>query len=163
MTDLPTRKELHAELNRLSTSQRYDEALDLLASAETERQLDAHELVMKGRLIQLASESCQFPLMDAASAFKEALDLEPESIDARVELAWYFHTIEGDHRRAEALFRQAIASSRSQLTEAARGLAACLEEIESTAAAESFLRALHHAALVAEDLDEQEQGWLDSP
>jgi tetratricopeptide (TPR) repeat protein len=157
-----SRQSERAELDELLRSGRFDDALVLLSSTEANRELDLAELVSKGRAIMLASAQTTYPLATAEEAFQRALDLDPHHVPALLELAWYYHSVEDDSQRALPLFEQAIELSREQLTEAARGRAGCLAEMDSEAAASASLRSVHEAALFVEGLTEEEQGWLKS-
>lgn len=148
------------EIGDLFRGKRFEEAIRLLSAIEPDRPLGASELVSKGCAIMLAPEGAGFPLAAAEAAFKDALVLNPEYADALVELAWYYHTVEDDSRRALPLFEQAVRVCRQQLTAAARGYASCLAELESPERAATSLRIIHEAALLIEDLPEEEQRWL---
>lgn len=148
------------EVGDLLRSKRFEEALRLLSAIESDRSLDASELVSKGCAIMLAPEGAGFPLAAAEAAFQDALVLDPEYADALVELAWYYHNVEDDSRRALPLFERAVKVCRQQLTEAARGYASCLAELESPERAATSLRIIHEAALLIKNLPEEEQRWL---
>jgi tetratricopeptide (TPR) repeat protein len=143
--------------------QLFDEALGVISSLERSRALDPSELVAKGRTILLASVEVSVPLSAAREAFEMALELDPDSLPALLELGWYYHAVEDDSERALPFFERAIELSREHLTEAARGRAGCLAELSSQAAAAASLKSLHQAGLLVEKLSEEEQGWIFHP
>ena len=162
MDNINSRQALRDEVDTLLRSGHFEEVLSLLSRTETERGLDSTELVVKGRAIQLASEETRFPLAAAEEAFQLASKLDPEHVAALLELAWYHQAVEDDPGRALTFFERAIQLSRQQLTEAARGHAACLAQLDTPIAAAASLRSLHRAALLVETLDEEEQDWLEA-
>lgn len=162
MSNCDSRQACRQKVEDFLRNQRFKEALDLLSRVESSRELDTTELLSKGRAIMLASEEIGLPLAAAEEAFKSALTLDPENVAALLELAWYYHSVEDDPHRAFPLFERAIKVSRQQLTEAARGRADCLAELESATAAATSLRTLHEAALIVKNLNEEEQEWLDT-
>lgn len=146
-------------LDELIKENRYDEATRLLAEKERAGVLSVRELVLKGRCIQLGSTDA-LPLAEAEQSFRDALSSDPDYVPALLDLAWFYHAVESDPARALPLFRKAVEISRKSLTEAASGVAECLEEIESGSSAEKFLRETNSAALLVGDLSEEQQEML---
>lgn len=157
---MKNQEEIGQELGRLMEHKRFSEALNLLRGAESRRELTPVELVQKGRCNQLAPDEGEWDLKDSEEAFKKALLIEPDYLPALIELGFFYYAVEDDSARALPLFERAVEISRLQLTEAAMGMAGCLEELQSQNEASAFLGDLHCGALVEEKLDEEKREWL---
>ncbi|MFN7963489.1 MAG: hypothetical protein U0002_19670 [Thermoanaerobaculia bacterium] len=142
-------------------SSQYDAAVLRLSELESERGLSDTEQVAKGRAVLLSSEKLPLGLADAEQAFLTALDLNPNSIDSLLELGWYYYAYQDNPSRGRPYFEAACRALRSLLTEAARGVAGCLSELESSNAARAFLQVLNQNVLVKEELPLDQQELLE--
>jgi hypothetical protein len=116
---------------------------------ETSRPLAPHELVMKGRYIQLSSEGPQ-TLGDAERAFLTALELDPDYVPAILELAWFYYSVLDQPSRALPFFENAYRMSLNHLREALKGRAESRAELDSQASFEQLLGEL--AGLACQDV-----------
>jgi tetratricopeptide (TPR) repeat protein len=132
----------------LIENQDYDGALEILDTIESQRPLTPAELVQKGRFIQLAFERAP-ELSEAEKAFTEALRFDESYVPALLELAWFYYAVEDDSARALPLFEKTIDLAREQLTEAVIGKARCLEEVETSKAADEFFQEFRKGAFFA--------------
>lgn len=148
------------ELDSLMEQQKFSELLNLLRRVEMHRDLTPVELVERGRCVQLAPDEGEWSLKEAEEAFKKALQIDPDYISALTEIGFFYYAIEDNSAQALPFFQRAVEISRLQLTEAAMGMAGCLEELQSQDAAGGFLSDLHCGALVEEKLDEEKREWL---
>lgn len=123
--------------------------------------LSPGELVLKGQAILVGSDDESFSLEDAEASYREALELDSDYLPALLELAWYYHAVQDDSRKALPYFESAVKRARQVLTEAARGRAACLGELESWDAAAQSLRSVNSAALVLEELGVDDRELLE--
>ena len=62
---------------------------------------------MRGRLIQLGSESCPHSLDDALASFKRAIEIDPQFAEAWEEAAYFYHNVLDDETAAQPYFREA--------------------------------------------------------
>ncbi|HEV8578938.1 MAG TPA: hypothetical protein VGX68_07615 [Thermoanaerobaculia bacterium] len=137
----PEVKTPNTELRRLLQAGSYDKALEELRGIEERRSLSPHELVLKGRCLQIGSGSTS-ELQEAEQAFREALTIDQDYAPALLELAWFLHAVEDDSTKALPLFERALEITKRQLIEAARGKYECLEELQSQEASDNFLQRL---------------------
>jgi tetratricopeptide (TPR) repeat protein len=128
-----------------------DLGLEQLLLIEMSRPLTPHELVMKGRYIQLRSEGPQ-TLDDAERAFLMALELDPDYVPAILELAWFYHSVLGQPSRALPFFENAYRLSLNHLREALKGRAESRAELDSQASFEKLLGEL--TGLACRDISE---------
>lgn len=101
--------------------------LDLIAR---KRPLHPHELVEKGRCVQLIPETSSGALEDAEIAFRAAVGIDAEYLPAYLELGWFNHRTRDDPATGVLFFEQAIELCQRWLEEARSGRAECLEELE---------------------------------
>ncbi len=129
----------HSDLEALKGKRDFKGILKVLAVIESQGDLSADQLVLKGRSIQLARGDAGVSLKDAEEAFASAVRKEPSHVPALLELAWYYYAVEDAPSRALPLFEKATEIARDRMVEAVDGRAKCLEELESEAAARSFV------------------------
>jgi tetratricopeptide (TPR) repeat protein len=153
-------EEIRHKIDSLMEQKNFSEILNLLQRMEKQRELTPGELVIKGRCIQLGPDDGEWDLKDSEEAFKKALAIEPDYLPALTELGFFYYAIEDDSVQALPFFRRAVEIARLDLTEAATGMAGCLEERQSQDVASDFLGDLHCGALVEEKLDEEKREWL---
>ena len=102
----PFERDLRADLKAGRID--YDQALDRVDAELKRSGDDASLLVVRGILI-LLSENLKFELTDARVSFERAIATDPESAEAYEELGRYFDVFEPDRKRAEELYRLALA------------------------------------------------------
>ena len=113
------------------------------------------ELVLKGRCLQLSSNSAATNLKEAEEAFRAALGIDENYIPALLELAWFYHAVEDDSEKALPFFDKALDIAWGYLREAVKGKMGCLEDLDSTEAAQRFLAQLIQDALRPEEFEEE--------
>lgn len=117
------------KIQKQCDSGKYSQALkladDLLRDWPDQPQL----LVLRGRLIQLQESPSGPTLDDAKSAFERAIDLDPESPAALIELGHYFYAVEDDSKRAAQCFEQAVHLTKQLLKDALMGQAKALSDL----------------------------------
>ena len=91
----------------LKGKQDHKKAPGVLAALESQGDLSADQLVLKGRAIQLAIGDVGVSLKDAEEAFASAVRKEPSHVPALLELAWYYYAVEDAPSRALPLFEKA--------------------------------------------------------
>ena len=110
--------------------------LDLLVNSVGK--LPPNLLVLKGRCIQL-SECNEYSLEDAKESFYEALKIDEKSIEALIELGWYYNTIENNPKKALSIFNKAMLYSKQVFLDAIEGCAYSINETESVNNAIKFI------------------------
>ena len=113
--------------HELRTAEEFDEALVELARVEKHHKLPPNILVLKGICILLAKKS-GYGLDDAETAFKAALAVDKEYVDALLELGYLYLYVHNDAQESIPYFRKAIELARSQMSNAVQGLAEALAE-----------------------------------
>lgn len=121
-------------------NERFDIAIDLLATLEASRDLHPSELVLRARCMQLHPIPDAKWLKLAEESLIKAIDLDTEYVPALIELGWLCLNVLLDVDRASALFENARKLSSGAIAEAVIGLARCAEEKISSAAALDVLR-----------------------
>lgn len=134
-------------LEELWRDEKFDEAVEELLRIGRARELTPLELVLKGRFIQLGSEAVAGTLADAEQAYREALEIDENYVPALIELAWFYYAVLDETAKALPFFERAIEVTRAQLSEAVEGKVKCLEELQSSNAARTFLSQVSRDAL----------------
>ena len=133
------------EIEDLSAQEDYGAALTLLERFVSKYPFVTRMLIRKGELIQLLPETTELgELSDAQNALEMAVEIDPKSVEALIELAHFYSAVLDRDLEAEKRFDQAIERSREFLEEAYRGkistlisrgenVAAyqCLQEVQS--------------------------------
>jgi len=127
---------------RLYSQEQYDEALRELVTVEKTHCLPPNILVIKAACIQLGSGDGPYALEDATSAFKRALEIDPEYVEALNESGYYWLYVLDRREVARPCFEKAMGIARSQLTEAIVGIAECIAETSACEALEFIEQAV---------------------
>lgn len=140
----------------LGQQNRHAEALDLMDRIEQSgERLPPNVLVLKGIFIQVAPDS-RHTLDDSEEAFRQALAIDEECVEALLELGWLYQAAYDDSASAKPVFEKAYEISRRQITESLLGMAKCIREIDGKAPALRFLRRMRTRVLVEEDIADLE-------
>jgi tetratricopeptide (TPR) repeat protein len=116
----------------------YGRALAILQEAESRIGPAPPLLVWKGLCMQMDEEG-RFELGDAERCFKQVLALDPENVEALLELAWHHENLLDEPAAAEPLFRRALELCRRNSTQALLGLSKVLMETNRVPEAEGLL------------------------
>lgn len=126
-----------AHLRALVRERRFENALNDFSRIADEDMTE--ELwVLRGVCIQLADKT-DFPLSEAKRSFECALSLNPNHVEAALEMAWFLLNVEDDSKAAESGFAKALSMLATSQESALRGCAKCKEELESIDAARDFV------------------------
>ena len=87
---------LEAAIRAALEAENYEQAVDLLLAAAAERPLTQREYVNLGCWVILSEDRSGRGLEGALAAFRQALDLDNESVPALTEIGWYHYAIEDD-------------------------------------------------------------------
>jgi hypothetical protein len=148
-------------LQSLGERDLFETALQLLSLAEEQRGLSPTELAYKARAIQLLDdEASPHTLESVPPILQRAIELDWQNVSPLTDLAYFHFAVEDDPKTALPHFREAVRLARWLLTEAANGLASCLEELEGKRAARRELLQIHRQALLAEKLDRDFLPWV---
>lgn len=134
MADSVERK-TQRQIRSLINSEKFEEVVDILQKTEKSRGLRPDELVLKARALQLGTGRRKNALKQAEAALLKATTIDERCAVAHLELAWFYYAVSNDPERAEPFFRRTLEICRDLNTEALVGLARCLEETRSVAAA----------------------------
>jgi tetratricopeptide (TPR) repeat protein len=118
------------ELRSLYKEAKYDDLLAYLSTTASLRPLTVDEFLLRGRSIQLSSETSPYELEDAEKSYLSALELDSENVEARLELGWYYFAVQDDAQRALQYFQAAIVVANRQLAEGLDGKQQCESEIQ---------------------------------
>ena len=121
-------KDPFAKFKELYLAGRDDEALHELASVEKEHSLSIDVLIIKGACIQLGSGTAPYTLSDAEAAYKKALEIDPENLEALIEVGYYYFVMDNRADIARPYFDKALSIARIRLSEAIKGIAECISE-----------------------------------
>lgn len=138
------------EVLRLVREKKYNDALDVIDELEEKGPIPPFLLVQKGRLIQLA-ENNTYSILDAENAFKKALGMVEDYVEALNELGKLYYSILGKPDKAMPLFERAFETCRSQMATSLTGLANCTFELEGK---DKALEIVKNALAAPMDMDE---------
>lgn len=82
-------------------------------------------LTVKGRCIQLGTKKVR--LSEVEKCFKKAIALDPNCVEAMIELAWFYHSVQDNPKRAIVWFNKALQIVKLQYKEIRKGLR-CIEK-----------------------------------
>ncbi len=99
---------------------RYDDIVDVI-NADDYYSHCPFGLTVKGRCIQLCTRT-GIRLSEAEKCFKKAITLDPNCVEAMIELAWFYHAIKDNPAQARVWFNEAFQIVRSQMNEIRKGL-----------------------------------------
>ena len=145
------------KLRKLLGENDFSSALKLLHDSETLQQLTPRDLLLKGRILQLA-DGGESNLEEAEAALASALEMDEHNIEAMIELGYFYYAVADDTKKAKRLFDRAISLSREMLGDAVLGKGKCLAELSSPVAAVRFLRRLRHSF---QTLGSELEEWLE--
>lgn len=110
------------EIEDLSTKEDYETALILLESLLSEYPFVTQMLIKKAELIQLLPETSELgELSDAQKALELAVEIDPKSVEAILELAYFHSAVLDQEKEAEKLFDRTIQICFEFLEDAYRG------------------------------------------
>ena len=146
-------KSLVPKIYYLYYSHRFNEVLNLLDEFEKTTPLTPKLLIIKGDCIQLAIPGDKYDLPDVELAYRKAIAIDNQYVEAWKELGWFYLCVEDDSKRAIVAFQKSIKicykksvqknkslrCSRQEMTEAVIGKAMCLLEIFSASDALTYL------------------------
>jgi tetratricopeptide (TPR) repeat protein len=144
-------EDIRAKIQQLAREEQYDEVLELIDDLEKTSELPSNLLVLKGIAIGKA-EKTNYRLSDAESAFRKALEIDEECIDALMELGWLYLMTRDDAQTSKSLFDKAFDICRRKLTESVIGIAKSLHETDGKAKVLQFLEDIRSKTLVDEDI-----------
>jgi tetratricopeptide (TPR) repeat protein len=121
-------KETFTKFKELYYAKQFDEALNEIAILEKKHGLPLDVLIIKGMCIQLGSEKSPYRLDDAESAFKKALEIDPDNLEALIEIGHYYRAIDDRDDIAKTYFEKAFSIARTRISEAIQGIALCISE-----------------------------------
>jgi thioredoxin-like negative regulator of GroEL len=125
-----------SEIRRLCSEGRYTDAVRLIGDLESVGQVSAGLLVQKAMCMQLLEEGS---LEETEETFKTALALEPDSLEALIEYAWYNLNVKDDAAAADELFQRALRLQSRVNTEILTGLLKCRRELTPSVSPEHAL------------------------
>jgi len=133
------------EVMKLGEDEKHDRALKRVEEMRKAWPGNPHLAVLAARLIQLQEEPTQ-SLNDAKRLLQQAVDLDKQSPEATIELAYFLDNIEDDPAEASRFFFQGIAAARQLLVEGLLGQTHALLQLDRRdEAVRCLVEALHHA------------------
>lgn len=139
-------KDPFAKFKKLYLAGQDDKSLHELANLEKEHSLPIDVLIIKGACIQLGSETSPYKLEDAEAAYKKALEIDPESLEALIEAGYYYFVMDNRADIAKPYFEKVISIARTRLTEAIIGIAECISETSPKKALRFIEKAVKNTA-----------------
>lgn len=115
-------EDLLVEVRGLYQSKKYDEALSLIYTYSKKCDLSVELLVLKGRLIQLSSGE-EYALSLVIECFESALKQDKNSLDALIELGWFYMNVLDNADVGLDYFKRAINVCDNYAKEAKLGIA----------------------------------------
>jgi tetratricopeptide (TPR) repeat protein len=135
-----TTQQIFRQVERLYKRQLFNEAAKLLKRVPSEYPWTVPQLILKGHIIELSDDSEEWSLADARKSYETALRIDPENVEAMLELGWFHLHVMDNRSKALPYFEKAISVLTRQFGEALTGKASCIEEETSAKAASKFLQ-----------------------
>ena len=106
-------------------------AAELVEIRELERQqsLTPKLLVRKGMLLQMDDDP-RGELSEVEESFRKALDIDPDYVEAYIELGYYYYAVLDNAASGRDFFLKAADLLRKLNSEVLEGLVECAEELE---------------------------------
>jgi tetratricopeptide (TPR) repeat protein len=101
-------------------NKKFDEALNLIEEIP-ETYFTSDFYLLNGICIQLADNK-NYNLSDVEDSFLKALELEPNSIDIKLELAWFYFNVMDQPKKAEDYFKEILENIRIKTVESIEGI-----------------------------------------
>lgn len=134
-----------AKVSRLWDKQDHDAALTEVETMLGTWPGNAHLHVLKASLVQLQEET-QYALNDAKISLKQAVELDPNSPEATIELGYYLDNVEDDPRTAEKAYAAGAAIARRFLIDGLIGQAKVYRQLNKQ---EEFLHCLQQLVYIS--------------
>lgn len=151
----PSLKGIIDNVRALCEAGEHNRALELLERGQKQSIPNPKILVWKGICSQLRSTENQYQLADVEQMFLKALEIDDESVEALLELGWFYLNVSDDATRAQTFFSKAMEIEKKALTDAIIGLARCLKETASAEEAAVFLEKSRFDAIDSERLNDE--------
>jgi len=94
------------EKGDFSKSKGINKAIEILDNLLKKSPTDTTLLIKKAVLVQLSDENCKYSLKDVKSLLKLATKIDKNNIEALIELAYYYYTIENRNSKAYPLIEK---------------------------------------------------------
>jgi tetratricopeptide (TPR) repeat protein len=120
-------KNLLDEIAALARDSRFDDAVAMIDGLEAQGFTSPQLQVLKGTYLQLGA-SGKYSLDDVEEAFRRAIDLDPDSAEAHIDLGWFLCRVVEDTVQARSCFEEALRLATDLRNEARTGLAECDRE-----------------------------------
>ena len=124
-------KEILYKIAKLDKADDYDGVLKEIKKLEQNSLLPLNILVLKGTCIRLSDNQDIYSLEDAEKSYKKALAIDPDYVEALIELGYFYLDVMDDAKKAFPYFEDAIRVIKGQVNEAFIGHAFCMSELES--------------------------------
>lgn len=135
----PFKKFYHLALSAKTPEDDDKALLELEKIEHTNVLIPPHILVFKGICIQRSSENQPYSLEDVKVAYKKAIEIDENCIDALFELACFYNVYEDNPSKAAKYYKKAFDLAKYQYLEIVKEYAKCLAETESVSKACAFI------------------------
>lgn len=106
-------------IERLRKAGRYDDILNVISSNRTFSR-SSLGLTVKGRCLMLGSKCVRLSVIE--KTFLKAISIDPNYVDAMIELAWFYQNVMDSPCRAKKWFKEALRIVQQQAEEIDNGL-----------------------------------------
>jgi len=120
-------KEIIRKIRKLAIAGKYNEALELLETIP-KQYMTSDMWVKRGIYMQLGDGTDTYSLADAKESFKRAIALNPNNVEAMIELGYFLYAVEDNAIDAKRHFRKAVNLLSKLNNEALSGIKKCVEE-----------------------------------
>jgi tetratricopeptide (TPR) repeat protein len=140
---------LLSQIRELCDKNQFDEAVNVIESAEPDQGCCADLLVWKAKCLQLGEKASSEVVQDT---LKKAVACDQESSDAWMELGWFLLNVQDQPQEAQAAFTRALSIQAKANTELLTGLFRCAQEL-GTADKHEIKESLLQALVNTQDLE----------
>ncbi len=95
------------KIRKFVKDEKVNKAIEILDDLLLKSQTDTTLIISKACLIQIA-EDCKYTLKDSKELLKLAIKIDPNNIDALLELAYYFYVIEDSSSKTFPAIEKAL-------------------------------------------------------
>lgn len=114
-------------LELMRKEKHYDEIVDII-NADKSLAVNPIGLTIKGRCLQLCSRGAS--LKEIEKCFIKAISLDPNYVDAMIELGWFYCNVRDLPDKAKYWFREARRIVRQQAAEIRKGMASSGTDVD---------------------------------
>jgi len=97
---------LMEKAKKLAQQGEITKALDCISKLPKDFKWEIKDLILKARLIMLGEHDIQWSLQDVEKALETALEIDPDNLEALVELGYFYSRVMDDEKKGLAFLKR---------------------------------------------------------